>query len=102
VLQPFEQPVGRDQGYLGVAVLARVRGLGLAAELLGHRLHAIADAQQRQAAVEDLPGRGRRALPGGRLRAAGQDDAFRRELRDLVRVVVPGPDFTVDAQLADA
>src|SRR3546814_5621238 len=54
------------------------------------------------AAVEHLPRRGGRTLHRGRLRTAGQDDALWRERRDLVRVVVPGPDFAVDAQLADA
>src|SRR3546814_20580137 len=63
---------------------------------------AVADAEQRQAAVEHLPRRGGRTLHRGRLRTAGQDDALWRERRDLVRVVVPGPDFAVDAQLADA
>src|SRR3546814_1336819 len=52
--------------------------------------------------VEHLLRRGGRTLHRGRLRTAGQDDALWRERRDLVRVVVPGPDFAVDAQLADA
>src|SRR3546814_8295559 len=102
VLQSFEQAVGGNQRHLGVAVFARIRGLGLAAELPGHRLHAVADAEQRKAAVEHLLRRGGRTLHRGRLRTAGQDDALWRERRDLVRVVVPGPDFAVDAQLADA
>src|SRR3546814_15234045 len=51
--------------------------------------------------VEHLLRRGGRTLHRGRLRTAGQDDALWRERRDLVRVVVPGPDFAVDAQLAD-
>ena len=35
-------------------------------------------------------------------RAAGQDDALRAERGDLRPVVVPGPDFAVHADLADA
>src|SRR3546814_12568851 len=71
-------------------------------DLPGHRLHAVADAEQRQAAVEHLLRRGRGTLHRGRLRTAGQDDALWRERRDLVRIVVPGPHLAVDPELADA
>ena len=102
VRQTFEQTVLRDDRDFGVAVFARVGGFGLAAQLLGHRLHAVADAQQRQAAVEHVLRRARRAVFSGRFGAARQDDALGRERGDLGRIMVPGPDFAVDAQLADA
>src|SRR6185295_3995691 len=46
--------------------------------------------------------RARRIGFGRRLRTTGQDDALGREPRDLGRIVVPGPDFAVHAELADA
>src|SRR5688500_3360010 len=85
-----------------MAVFARISRLGVAAELLGHRLHAVADAEQRQAAIEDLLSGTRRAEFRCRFRTAGEDDSLRRELRDLRRIVVPGPDLAVDPDLADA
>ncbi|KAG1544022.1 hypothetical protein G6F50_013922 [Rhizopus delemar] len=68
----------------------------------GQGLHAVADAEDRQATVEHFLRRGRGARQRGRFRATGQDDALGAERRDLGRVVVPRPDFAVDAQLADA
>ena len=53
--------IGRDQLDRGVAEFALVGGLGAAPELHGHRLQAVADAQQRQARIEDLLRRARRA-----------------------------------------
>ena len=60
-----------DELDLGVAELARVGGLGLAAELRGHGLHAVADAEHRQARVEHLLRRAaarrlRSSIPGRR------------------------------------
>ena len=115
VAHPHFQPRGRARqvGQAGqqlvlrgaldfcVSVFALVRRLSGAAELAGHGLHAVADAQHRQAAVEYFLRRLGAAFQGGRLRAAGQDDPPGRELRDLGRVVVPGPDFAVDPDLAD-
>jgi hypothetical protein len=97
-----EQCIVRDDGDFRVAELALIGRFGIAAELLGHRLQAVADAEQRQAAVEYLLGRRGRAGLRRRFRAAGQDDAFRAERSDLGRVVIPGPDFAIDADFADA
>jgi hypothetical protein len=102
VLQAFEQRIVRDDFHRRVAELALVRRFGGAAELRGHRLHAVADAEQRQAAVPDFLRCAWRAGQRGRFRAAGEDDALRAELRDLRRVVVPRPDFAVHAEFADA
>ena len=46
--------------------------------------------------------RGRRAGFGGRFRAAREDDAPGAESFDLGRIVVPGPDLAIHADLADA
>ena len=102
VLQAVEQRILRDQLDLRVAELARVGGLGGAAQLRGQGLHAVADAQDRQAGVEHLLRRLGRAGERGRFRAARQDDALGAELRDLGRIVVPGPDLAIHADLADA
>ena len=102
VLEAFEEAVGGDQRDLGVPVLTRVGSLGFAAKLLGHRLHAVADAEQRQPAVEHLLRRDGRTVFGGRLRPPRQDDALGRELRDLRRVVVPRPDLAINADFPDA
>src|SRR5690606_26592007 len=91
-----------QQRDLGMAGLALVRGLGRAAQLHRHGLHAIADAEYWQARIEHFLRRARRTPDRGRLRATGQGDALGRERGDLGRVVVPGPDLAVDADLADA
>ncbi len=100
--QSGEQRDVTDDAEVGVAELARVFGLGPAAELHRHRLHAIADAEQRTAAVEYTFRCTWRLAFRRRLRATGEDDALRCELRNLVRIVIPSPDFAVHADLADA
>ena len=59
IAQAFEQRVVRDELHFGVAEFARVGGFGRAAQLRGHGLHAVADAEHRQAAVEDFLRRAR-------------------------------------------
>ena len=49
VFDAVEQPGLAHQIDAGIAELAHVRALHLAAELLGHGLHAVADAEQRHA-----------------------------------------------------
>src|SRR5262249_28816167 len=55
------------------AVFARVAGLDLAAELLGHELFAVTDAENRQAQVEQTRVALRRILVVDALRAARQN-----------------------------
>ena len=50
--------------------------LDLAAELLGHRLLAVADAEDRHAGLEDGLRRARAFALGDRGRAAGEDDGL--------------------------
>jgi hypothetical protein len=52
VLDAFEQRGVAAGADLGVTELAGVTRLDLAAELLGHGLHAVADAQHRQAQLD--------------------------------------------------
>ncbi|MNS90742.1 hypothetical protein D3C72_1248050 [compost metagenome] len=102
VAQALEQRIGVDHVHFGMAEFALVSRFGGTAQLHGHGLHAVADAEDRQAAVEHFLRRGGRARQGGRFRATGQDDALGAEGGDLGRVVVPRPDFAVHAELADA
>ena len=102
VRQTGKQCIRADHLDLGMAKFALVSRFGGTAELGRHGLHAVADAQHRQAAVEHF-GRGGRATGlGGAFRATGQDDALGTEGGDLGRVVVPGPDLAVHTELADA
>ena len=101
-MQTGKQRARFGQSESRMAEFARVVGFNLTAKLRGHRLHAIADAEDRHTAVEDLPRRAWGAGFSGRFRTAGQDDAFGRKGANCFRVVIPGPDFAVDANLADA
>ncbi len=87
---------------LGVAEFTQVGGLHLAAELLGHGLHAVADTEHRHTGVEHVLGGARAARLGHGFRAAGEDDAARVELADLLFGYVPGPQLAVDADFTDA
>src|SRR6185312_9219273 len=82
--------------------LALVGRLGGAAQLRGQGLHAVANAEDRHARIEHLLRRLGRARERGRFRPAGQDDALGAERGDLARIVVPGPDLAIHAQLAHA
>ena len=57
VLDAVEQPRVAVRAHLGVAELAVRARLDLAAELHGHREHAVADAEHRHAELEDRLGR---------------------------------------------
>jgi len=100
VLDALEQPGVAVRAHLGVAELAVLAALDAPAELLGHGLHAVADAQHRHAELEH---RLRRPVGGflpGRHVAAGQDDALGRELAHEGVGDVAGMDFAVDVRLA--
>src|SRR5690606_22151878 len=60
---------------LGVAEFADVGTLHPAAELFGHGLHAVADAEHRHAHVEYALRRPRRGFDVHRFRTAGEHDA---------------------------
>ena len=88
---------------LGAAELAVMSALDRAAQLLGHGLLAVADAQHRHVGLEDRGMGGGRLALGHRGRAAGEDDPPRIERLDL-RVVdgLEGQDFTVNPGFAHA
>jgi hypothetical protein len=72
-----EQPAACLNVKLGVAVLAVRRRQDFAAEKLRHQLHAIADAEHRDAKIEHRRVRMRRAFFINRRRPARQDQAAR-------------------------
>ena len=86
---------------LGITEFTQGGGLHLAAQLLGHGLHAVADAEHRHTGVEDVLGGTGAARLGHGFRAAGEDDAARIEFADLLFGYVPGPQLAVDADFTD-
>ncbi len=100
VLDPLEQLRVPPCPDLGIAELAHLRTLDLAAELLGHRLHAVADPEHRDAEVPDRPRRTRRRGLVHRGGSAGEDDPARRELADEAVGDVVGMKLAVDVLLA--
>ncbi len=98
-----EQGRGGFDQKLGAAELAVVAGLDRPAQLLGHGLLAVADAQHGHLGGEDGGvGRGRLALDH-RGRAAREHDGLGAELLDLGLVDrLEGVDLAVDAGFAQA
>ncbi len=86
----------------GAAEFAVMAALDLAAELHAHRLLAVADAEHRQAAVEDDLRRARRAFVDRRSRAAGQDHGFRLKALEALFGGLEGNDLAIDARFAHA
>ena len=98
-----EQQIGVAAGAdLGIAELMHGAGLDLAAELLRHGLHAVADAQHGDVQIPHGLRRGGRIGLQHRLGATGKDDALGREGADVGVADIPGMDLAVDAQLAHA
>ena len=77
-----------------------VGGLDLAAELSGHRLLTVADAQHRDAELEQDIGGARRRRLGHRGRPAGQDHRAGCEVADRVGRFAIGADLAIDAAFA--
>ena len=98
----FEQRARRRDRKEGAAELAVVAALDLAAELLGHRLLAVADAEHRHARRENGIGCPRRTVLGDGRRSAGHNHGFRLELGERLGGVLEGMDFRIDAGFAHA
>ena len=101
VLEAIQQGAGGNDFGFGMTKLALKVRLGATTQLRGQRLHAVADAKDWHAEVEGFLRRLGRVVNGGRLRPAGKDDALGRIGRDLRRIMIPGPDLAVDADLSD-
>ncbi len=85
----------------GAAVLALRRRFDLSVEEVRGELHAVADDQRGNAELQHLARTDRRGFGVNRLRTAGKNDRFRRELADFCDGVVERMDHGVDALLAD-
>ena len=90
------------EGGIRRAVLAQAGVRDLAAERLSHHLEAVADAERRDAEVEDAAVERRGARLVHRRRTAGEDQPDGVLRRDLGRGGGVRDDLAVDAGLADA
>ncbi|CAM2159526.1 Cytosine deaminase [Paraburkholderia tropica] len=90
------------RAHFGIAEFAQVAAVDLAAELLGHRLHAVADAEHGHAQLEHGLRGTRRVGFGDRIRTARKDDALRCEFANERVVDVVRVDFRVDVGFAHA
>ncbi len=72
------------------------------AELLGDRLHAVADAEDRQTELEQALGNLGLFGLQRRFRPAGEDEPARAESTNLLEIGVPGIDLGIDPGFAHA
>ena len=86
----------------GETEFAMFRGGHLAAELLCHGLHSVADAEHRNSGLVDELGGQRRLGVGDGLWPARQDDPAGLERADLGLARIPGKDLAINADLAHA
>ena len=86
---------------LRVTEFALVAGLHFATQVVRHKLHSVADAQNRNAQIEDA---GICLIVGfvNGIGAAGEDDAFRIEGFDFVQRHVERMQLAVDMSFAHA
>ena len=101
VLDLGQEPRTGGDAQGGEAVFALLGRDDLAAERVGHELDAVADAQDRDAELEEALGRVRRALVVDALGTAGEDEGGRLLLADRGQGGREGQDLRVDAELAD-
>src|SRR5690554_1864108 len=88
--------------HLGITKLALLGAGHSAAELLGHGLHAIANAQNRDAFVEQAFRSTGTTQLGYRLRTTGQNDAFGIELGEFFVCDIKGLDLAVNPDFPNA
>ena len=79
VFNIIQQSTARDDVNLREAKFGFIRGLNPAAEFLGHGLHAVADAEYRQAGLIEERRRSRRDFGIRRFRTAGKNNPLGRE-----------------------
>ena len=85
---------------LRVTKLVHGTGLDAPAELRGHRLHAVTNAEHWYTKLKDGRRCGRCIGCGHRFGSARENDAFRSELADRRVTCIPRMDLAVDAELA--
>ncbi len=98
--QAGEEPAGLAHGELRAPELPDLGALDRAAELRGDELHAVADAEHRDAELEQLAIQARRARRVDRRRTAGEDEPLRLAAADLLGPDVVGQQLAEDAELA--
>ncbi len=96
------EELGLARLQLGLPELRRACALDLAAEVARHELHAVADAERRDAEVEDPGVDLGRAVRVHRRRAAGEDECGRVAPRDLGGGQPMPDELRVDPRLAHA
>jgi hypothetical protein len=101
ILDLGQKPRTVDDAQGGKAVFALLGRDDLAAERVGHELDAVANAQDRDAEVEDALGRVRRTLAVDALRPSGKDESGRLLLADRGERGREWQDLRVDTELAD-
>ena len=102
VFDAVEQAALADHIDTGVAELAQLGTFNLAAQLLGHGLHAVADTEYRYAQVPYGLWRARAVGFVHRLGAAGEDDPAGGEFANRLVVHVERVQFAVHADFAHA
>ncbi len=90
------------RAHFGITEFAQMAVVDLAAKLLGHRLHAVANAKHRHAEFEYRLRHARRIRFGDRARAAGEDHALRREIANERRIDVVRMNFRIHVGFANA
>ena len=83
------------------AVFAPGAELHLAAQMMRHQLHPVANAEHRNAERKNLRIELRRALVVNAGRPAGKDDALRLQRRDFLRRDVEANDLGIDLAFAN-
>ena len=99
--QSLQQPAGLVHGQLRATELADLGALDEPAERVREQLHPVADAEHRNAQLEQRMVERGRAVGVHRGRAAGQDQSLRRAPRDLLGAHVGRQQLREDAALAD-
>src|SRR5262249_32814552 len=99
---PLEQRAVLDDLDLGTAEFAVMAALDLAAQLVRHRLLAVADAEHRNAGLVDFLGRERRVLVEHGGGAARENDALGPHREARLLGLLERHDLRIDALLAHA
>jgi hypothetical protein len=102
IAEAIEQAAGCGCRNARVAEFAMCAGGDAAAQLLRHRLHAIADAEHGHTELVHRLRRDRRRFVRHGLGTARENDAARTECTHVGIAHVPGMDLAVDAAFADA
>ncbi len=98
VLDALEQARVAAHAHFRIAELAHLAGFHLPAQLRGHGLHAVADAEHGNTQLEHRLRRARRLLLRDRGVAAGKDDSPRIERAHEIRVNVMRMELAVHAR----